>query len=87
MVLIVAARYLTRINAMPVFWVAFVLTRPLGAAGGDYLTKPIEEGGLGWGTAWGSAALCGLLVALIAYQTGRFRRHPALRTSQPGHSV
>jgi len=76
MVLIIAARYLTRVNTMLLFWLAFVLTRPLGAAGGDYLTKPADDGGLGWGTAWGSAALCGLLIALIAYQTGRIRTPP-----------
>ena len=77
MVLIIAAHYLTRVNTMLLFWLAFVLTRPLGAAGGDYLTKPVDEGGLGWGTAWGSAALCGLLIVLIAYQTGRIRKQPA----------
>lgn len=76
MVLITAAHYLTRVNAMLLFWLAFVLTRPLGAAGGDYLTKPADEGGLGWGTTWGSAALCGLLIMLIAYQTLRLRNQP-----------
>ena len=34
MVLIVAAHYLTNINGMVLFWLAFILTRPLGAAGG-----------------------------------------------------
>lgn len=40
MLLLTAAHYLTPINGTVIFWVAFVLTRPLGAAGGDALTKP-----------------------------------------------
>lgn len=72
----VAARYLTNINTMLLFWLAFILTRPLGAAGGDSLIKPVDEGGLGWGTLWGSVALFALLVVLIVYQVIQVRRHP-----------
>jgi hypothetical protein len=53
-----------------------VLTRPLGATGGDSLSKPHELGGLGWGTEWTSAALLGALVALVVYQTIQIRSHP-----------
>ncbi|MCX3059219.1 COG4705 family protein [Streptomyces beihaiensis] len=84
MALIVAAHYLTNIPGTLLFWLAFVLTRPLGAAGGDSLTKPVAEGGLGWGTAWGSAALCALLIALIAHQTRHVRRHPLPPLPAPG---
>ncbi|MFI6474200.1 hypothetical protein ACIBL5_28525 [Streptomyces sp. NPDC050516] len=76
MLLIVAAHYLTTINGTVLFWLAFVLTRPLGAAGGDSLTKSVAQGGLGWGTVGGTAALCGLLVVLTAYQTWHVRSHP-----------
>jgi uncharacterized membrane-anchored protein len=76
MVLIVAAHYLTTINGTVLFWLAFILTRPLGAAGGDSLIKPRDEGGLGWGTFWGSMALFVVLVALVIYQTFQVRRHP-----------
>jgi uncharacterized membrane-anchored protein len=76
MVAIVAAYYLTSINHMLLFWLAFILTRPLGAAGGDSLIKPKDEGGLGWGTLWGSLALFGLLTALVAYQSREVRRRP-----------
>jgi uncharacterized membrane-anchored protein len=76
MVLIVAAHYLTNINTMVLFWLAFILTRPLGAAGGDSLTKPVDEGGLGWGTVGGSIALLALLIALITYQSIQVHRHP-----------
>ncbi|MFC0430707.1 hypothetical protein [Kutzneria buriramensis] len=76
MVAIIAAHYLTNINGMVLFWLAFILTRPLGAAGGDSLIKPVDEGGLGWGTLWGSVTLFALLLALVAYQTYGLRRHP-----------
>ena len=76
LVLIVAARYLTPVNTTLLFWLAFILTRPLGAAGGDALTKPAGQGGLGWGTLWGSATLFGLLVVLVGYQAYRVHRQP-----------
>ncbi|QUQ65371.1 COG4705 family protein [Kutzneria sp. CA-103260] len=76
MVVIIALHYLTNINGMVLFWLAFILTRPLGAAGGDSLIKPVDEGGLGWGTLWGSATLFALLLLLVAYQTLRVRQHP-----------
>jgi uncharacterized membrane-anchored protein len=76
LLLLAGAHYLTAANATVLFWPAFVLTRPLGAAGGDALTKPVGAGGLGWGTAWGSAALALVLVALVAFQTRRLRRNP-----------
>ncbi|HEY2832320.1 MAG TPA: hypothetical protein VGJ14_07855 [Sporichthyaceae bacterium] len=82
---ILALHYLTRINGVVLFWIAFVLTRPLGAAGGDSLTKPTSEGGLGWGTAGGSAALLGLLVLLVLIQAAHVRRSPLGFVPFPRH--
>lgn len=76
MALLVATHYLTNINGTLLFWIAFVLTRPLGAAGGDYLVKPVDEDGLGWGTLWGSAALLALLGGFVLLQTIQLRRRP-----------
>jgi uncharacterized membrane-anchored protein len=76
LLLLAAAHFLTDANATLLFWPAFVLTRPLGAAGGDALTKPVGAGGLGWGALWGSVALAVALAGLIAYQAWRLRRHP-----------
>jgi uncharacterized membrane-anchored protein len=76
MLVLLALHFLTPVNGTLLFWVAFVLTRPLGAAGGDYLVKPTDEGGLGWGTAWGSLALFAVLVALVGYQVAQVRRAP-----------
>jgi uncharacterized membrane-anchored protein len=76
MVLLAAAHYLTHINGTVLFWIAFVLTRPLGATAGDSLSKPLDHGGLNWGTEGTSAALLGILVALVSYQILHLRRHP-----------
>ena len=47
MMLVVAALYYwTSVSRTILFWVAFILTRPLGAVTGDYLDKPVEDGGL-----------------------------------------
>ena len=76
MLALLAAHYFTRINGMALFWIAFVLTRPLGATAGDFLSKPRDHGGLQWGTMWTSAALLAGLIALVAYQTVQVRRQP-----------
>ncbi|MER6270210.1 hypothetical protein [Streptomyces sp900105755] len=58
------------------FWIAFVLTRPLGATAGDFLTKPAAKGGLDLGTLGSSAVLLAVLLGLMAYahvQEGRTR--------------
>ncbi|WP_405895031.1 hypothetical protein [Streptomyces sp. NBC_01527] len=49
------------------FWIAFVLTRPLGATAGDFLTKPVAKGGLNLGTAGSSGVLLATLLGLMAY--------------------
>ncbi|MFD8723683.1 hypothetical protein ACFV2H_38415 [Streptomyces sp. NPDC059629] len=49
------------------FWIAFVLTRPLGATAGDFLTKPTAKGGLDLGTMGSSAVLLVVLLGLMAY--------------------
>jgi uncharacterized membrane-anchored protein len=56
-----------RINAILSFWVAYVLTRPLGASIGDYLASPKAEGGLGLGTNLTSFIFLGTILALVVY--------------------
>ncbi|MGW1258562.1 COG4705 family protein [Streptomyces sp. NPDC002513] len=71
---------LTRVPSVPnvlLFWIAFVLTRPLGATAGDLLTKPVAKGGLDLGTAGSSAVLLAILFGLMAYAHVRERRHGA----------
>ncbi len=57
--------YLTSFSRVILFWVAFILTRPLGATVGDFLDKPIAEGGLALSRYNASIALMVVIVALI----------------------
>lgn len=63
--LVAAAYYWTRLSRTLLFWVAFILTRPLGAVVGDFLDKPLSAGGLDLSRYWASAALVGLMLVGI----------------------
>lgn len=65
--LIAYASYLTKLNKIMLFWLAFILTRPFGATFGDLLTKSIEKGGLGFGTVGSTVILATLLIILVTY--------------------
>jgi uncharacterized membrane-anchored protein len=56
-----------RLNAILSFWLAYILTRPLGASIGDYLASPTEEGGLGLGTNVTSIIFLSAILALVVY--------------------
>lgn len=73
LLLIVLIYYFTRISPIILFWLAFVLTRPFGATFGDLLTKPIEKGGLNFGTIGSSLVLFGILVILIIISIRKIR--------------
>ena len=67
----------TKIRWVPnvlVFWFAFVLTRPLGAAVSVFFTKPAVQGGLGLGTYGASAVLLAILAGLMTHSTIRQHR-------------
>src|SRR6478752_6373086 len=57
--------YFTSLSHAVLFWVAFVLTRPLGAVVGDFLDKPIAKGGLALSRYSATAALLVAIVVLI----------------------
>jgi uncharacterized membrane-anchored protein len=59
------------------FWLAFILTRPLGATLGDVLTKPGEEGGLDLGTINSSAIIAVFVVGCILFASRRAGGDPA----------
>jgi uncharacterized membrane-anchored protein len=63
------AHYLFKLNAVLAFWIAYILTRPLGASLGDYLSQPREEGGLGLGTVGTSAIFLVTILSLVIYLT------------------
>lgn len=59
------------VNTVLVFWVAYILTRPLGASLGDLLTQSRDYGGLGMGASWTSAIfLCVIFILVAVAQFG-----------------
>ncbi len=68
------AHFRFRANAVLCFWIAYILTRPFGAACGDLLSKPLAEGGLGLGTSATSAVFAASIAALVAYLSLSERR-------------
>ncbi len=58
-----------KLNAVLAFWIAYILTRPLGASLGDYLSQPRSDGGLGLGTMPASALFLGTIFIIVAYLT------------------
>jgi uncharacterized membrane-anchored protein len=66
---LIALTYLVwRIGGNPVltFWIAYILTRPFGAALGDLLTQAKTYGGLGMGAMWTSVLFLTVIVILVA---------------------
>ncbi len=74
--LVAAAYFWTRISHVLLFWIAFILTRPLGATVGDYLDKPIDHGGLDLSRPVASAVLGAVMLALIFLLPQRAAAHP-----------
>ena len=67
--LVAVAYYRTRISRTLLFWVAFILTRPLGAVVGDFLDKPMSAGGLALSRYSASAALLAfMLIAILLFR-------------------
>jgi uncharacterized membrane-anchored protein len=59
--------YYLRMNAVLAFWIAYILTRPLGASIGDLLSQPAENGGIGWGTVGTSMVFLCIILSLVIY--------------------
>jgi uncharacterized membrane-anchored protein len=63
---LIAAAYGLGANAVLTFWLAYILTRPLGASLGDLMSQSREYGGIGLGTTTTSLAFLTVIVALVA---------------------
>lgn len=78
--IVVGLYFCTSVSRVALFWVAFILTRPLGATVGDFIDKPISAGGLAWSRPIASLVLAALIAALLVVLPQRPGRHP-------GHEV
>lgn len=66
----------TRVSRVVLFWAAFILTRPLGATVGDFLDKPVADGGLEWSRPLASAVLAVAIILLIMILPQKPGSHP-----------
>ena len=71
LLVIVAAYFLTNVSRTLLFWSAFILTRPLGATVGDFLDKPVADGGLAFSRFYASALLAAFMLVCILWFSRR----------------
>jgi uncharacterized membrane-anchored protein len=67
--LVAFVHFVLKADAIVTFWIAYILTRPLGASIGDYLAKPVIAGGLGWGTITTSLVFLAAILLLVIFLT------------------
>ena len=72
-----ALYFWTRVSRVLLFWIAFILTRPLGATVGDFLDKPLAHGGLAISRPLVSLGLGLFILACLLILPQRPGRHPA----------
>jgi uncharacterized membrane-anchored protein len=73
---VAAAYYWTSISRVTLFWMAFILTRPLGATVGDFLDKPVDDGGLALSRPLASLFLAAFIIACLLILPHRAGSHP-----------
>ncbi len=67
----------TSVSRVLLFWAAFILTRPLGATIGDFLDKPVSDGGLALSRPLASAVIAACIVVCLIILPQRAGRHPS----------
>jgi uncharacterized membrane-anchored protein len=78
---VAAAFFWTRISRVLLFWIAFILTRPLGATVGDFFDKPHSDGGLGVSRPLATAIIAVFILLCILLIPQRAGSHPARESS------
>jgi uncharacterized membrane-anchored protein len=71
-----AAYFWTNTSRVFLFWAAFILTRPLGATVGDFLDKPVSDGGLALSRPIASAVIAAFIIACLLILPQRAGQHP-----------
>jgi uncharacterized membrane-anchored protein len=78
--LVAGVYYWTTASRVLLFWLAFILTRPLGATVGDFLDKPISQGGLALSRPLASAVIAAFIAACLLLFRQHAGRHPGAET-------
>lgn len=66
---ITALFYTGKMNGILAFWLAYIVTRPMGASFGDFLSQPVADGGLGLGTIVTSLIFFAAIGGTVLYMT------------------
>jgi uncharacterized membrane-anchored protein len=74
--IVAAAYFWTSLSRVLLFWAAFILTRPLGATVGDFLDKPLNDGGLALSRPIASAVIAVFIIACLLVIPQRAGVHP-----------
>ncbi len=77
---ITVAHFRFHLNAVLAFWLAYILTRPLGASLGDYLSQARADGGLGLGTTATSVIFLSAILVVVVYLS-------ITRKDAPAHAI
>jgi uncharacterized membrane-anchored protein len=73
---LVGLYFWTNVSRVLLFWAAFILTRPFGATVGDFLDKPVSDGGLALSRPLASAAIAAFIVLALFVLPQRAGQHP-----------
>jgi uncharacterized membrane-anchored protein len=76
LVVVAALYFWTSVSRVTLFWVAFILTRPLGATVGDFLDKPVSQGGLNLSRPLASAVIAAIIIVGLIVLPQRPGQHP-----------
>ena len=80
--IVAALYYWTNVSRVLLFWAAFILTRPLGATVGDYLDKPVHDGGLALSRPLASAVIAVFIVLCVLILPQRAGTHPSAQAAR-----
>jgi uncharacterized membrane-anchored protein len=79
--MVTAAYYWTSLSRVTLFWMAFILTRPLGATVGDFLDKPLNQGGLALSRPIASAVIAAFILVCLLVLPQRAGSHPSVSST------
>ncbi len=84
---VVGLYFRTSVSRVLLFWAAFILTRPLGATVGDFLDKPVSDGGLALSRPLASTAIAAFILLCLFILPQRAGRHPggSIAASESGY--
>ena len=71
---VIALHYVSKLSDVLLFWLAFIFTRPFGATFGDFLTKPIKDGGLSLSRGYASAIAFILLAVVLFFSVRKEKK-------------